>query len=61
MPSESTLPASFRAEAVKAFSEVRWEPGRKWGVKVPSVKTVEVEFAPPARGIEDSNVSPASP
>jgi hypothetical protein len=56
---ESTLPARFRDEAVKAFSQARWEPGRKWGVKVPSVKTVEVDFEPPVRGIESSNTSPA--
>jgi hypothetical protein len=56
----STVPVAFRDEAVKAFSEVRWEPGRKWGVKVASVKVVEVDFSPTARGIESSNVSPAN-
>lgn len=54
----STVPASFREEAVRAFSDVRWEPGRKWGVKVPSVKVVEVDFEPPARGVGNVNVSP---
>lgn len=56
----STVPQSFRDEAVKAFSEVRWEPGRKWGVKVPSIKIVEVDFEPPVRGIESPNVSPGA-
>ncbi|HEX4333667.1 MAG TPA: hypothetical protein VH040_16135 [Usitatibacter sp.] len=55
----STVPEAFRQEAVHAFSSVGWEPARKWGIKVPSVKRVEVDFEPPVRGLENPNVSPA--
>jgi hypothetical protein len=44
---ESTVPQAMRDEAVRAFSEVRWEPGRKWGIRVKSVKRIEVDLAPP--------------
>jgi hypothetical protein len=50
---DSTLPLNLRDEAVRAFSQVRWEPGRKWGVRVKSVKRVEVDLAPPP-GVEQS-------
>lgn len=55
----STVPEAFRREAVRAFSSVGWEPAHKWGIKVPSVKRVEVDFEPAVRGLENPNVSPA--
>jgi hypothetical protein len=55
----STVPESLRKEAVRAFSSVGWEPARKWGFRVASVKRVEVDFEPPVGGLENSNVSPA--
>ncbi|HXF79705.1 MAG TPA: hypothetical protein VN598_12625 [Usitatibacter sp.] len=55
----STVPQAFRQEAVKAFSSVGWEPAHKWGIRVPSVKRVEVDFEPPVGGLENPNVSPA--
>jgi outer membrane biosynthesis protein TonB len=55
---ESTLPASFREAAVRAFSQARWEPGRKWGLPVGARKVVEVNFPPPSRAIEGSISSP---
>lgn len=44
---DSTVPLDLRVEAVRAFSQVQWEPGRKWGVRVKSVKRVEVDLTPP--------------
>ena len=44
---ESLVPQKFRDEAVRAFSQARWEPGRKWGIRVKSVKRVEVDLEPP--------------
>ncbi|MGZ5659736.1 MAG: energy transducer TonB [Usitatibacter sp.] len=41
------VPGRLRDGAVKAFEQSRWEPARKWGVAVKSVKEVEVEFEPP--------------
>ena len=44
---ESTVPAKFRDDAVKAFSQARWEPGRIWGIRVKSLKLIEIDFEPP--------------
>ena len=44
---QSTLPGAFRESARKAFADVGWEPGRKCGLKVHSLKVVEVNYAPP--------------
>jgi hypothetical protein len=45
---ESLVPQAFRDEAARAFSQVRWEPGRLWGMRVKSVKRIEVDIdAPP--------------
>jgi outer membrane biosynthesis protein TonB len=44
---EAGVPASFRDAAVKAFTEVRWEPARKAGNRVKSLKVVEVDFQKP--------------
>jgi hypothetical protein len=50
---DSTVPLELRDEAVRAFSQVPWEPGRKWGMRVKSVKRIELELkAPP--GVEAS-------
>jgi len=56
---QSTVPEALRQEAVRAFSGVGWDPARKWGVRVASVKRVEVDFEPPVRGLRNANVSPA--
>jgi hypothetical protein len=48
---QSTVPPGLREDAIHAFSTVRWEPGRIWGVRVKSVKHVEVDLAPPP-GVE---------
>jgi hypothetical protein len=45
---ESTLPPVLAQRAIDAFSAARWQPGRKDGRELPSVKRVEVEFEPPA-------------
>ena len=50
---DSTVPLALRDEAVRAFSQVRWEPGRLWGLRVKSVKRVELELTPPP-GVEQS-------
>jgi hypothetical protein len=50
---DSTVPIELRDEAVRAFSEVAWEPGRKWGLRVKSVKRIELDLAPPP-GLEAS-------
>ncbi len=47
---EATVPPALRDSAVKAFSEVRWEPARKAGKRVKTVKVVEVDFQPPPEG-----------
>jgi TonB family protein len=47
---EATVPPAFRDSAAKAFSEARWEPARKAGKRVKTVKVVEVEFEPPPEG-----------
>jgi len=50
---DSTVPLELRDEAVRAFSQVQWEPGRLWGMRVKSVKRIELELkAPP--GVEAS-------
>jgi hypothetical protein len=45
---DSRVPQRLRDIAVSAFSQARWEPGRKWGLRVKSVKEVEVDVEPPA-------------
>ncbi|HEX7606904.1 MAG TPA: energy transducer TonB [Usitatibacter sp.] len=45
---ESRVPQRLRDIAVNAFSQARWEPGRKWGLRVKSVKEVEIDVEPPA-------------
>jgi hypothetical protein len=45
---DSRVPQRLRDIAVNAFSQARWEPGRKWGLRVKSVKEVEVDVEPPA-------------
>ena len=45
---DAKVPARLRDIAVNAFSQTRWEPGRKWGMRVKSLDVVEVEFEPPA-------------
>lgn len=45
--SESTVPLRLRDDAIRAFSTARWEPGRKWGFRVRSVKRVEIDLEPP--------------
>ena len=45
---ESLVPQALRDEALRVFSQARWEPGRLWGIRVKSVKRVEVDLeAPP--------------
>lgn len=46
---EASVPPAFRDAAVSAFSQARWEPGRKDGRRVNSVKVVEVSFEPPVK------------
>ena len=51
------VPERLRDNAVKAFSQTRWEPGRKWGIRVKSVKRVEIDFEPPP-GVRDRGLRP---
>ena len=48
----ASVPAAFSDAAVKAFSEARWEPGRRWGRRVKSVKAVEIDYDPPVPGLD---------
>lgn len=48
---ESTVPASFRDEAVQRFAVARFEPATRKGRAVKSVKKVEVRFDSPLRGL----------
>ena len=48
---QSTVPLDFREDAVRAFAQMRWEPGRKWGFRVKTVKRIEVNIEPPP-GVE---------
>lgn len=48
---ESTVPASFRDEAVQRFAATRFEPATRKGRAVKSVKKVEVRFDSPLRGL----------
>ena len=50
---DSTVPFDLRDEAIRAFSQAQWEPGRKWGMRVKSVKRIEVDLTPPP-GVEPS-------
>jgi hypothetical protein len=56
---KSTVPLRFREQAAKAFAQTRWEPGRKWGMAVKSLKVVEVDFEPPVRSL-DEPLNPSS-
>lgn len=49
---EARVPPAFLDAAVKAFSMARWEPGRKWWLRVGSVKGVEIDFEPPIRSLD---------
>jgi hypothetical protein len=44
---DSTVPLPLRDEALSAFSKVQWEPGQLWGMRVKSVKRIELELTPP--------------
>ena len=44
---EATLPSEIGERFVAAFREARWQPGRKAGREVRSVKRVEVVLEPP--------------
>jgi TonB family protein len=46
---ESTVPLQFQRSAVAAFSKARFEPARRMGRAVKSVKRVEVRFEAPLR------------
>ena len=48
---ESTVPVSFRDEAVQRFAATRFEPATRKGRGVKSVKKVEVRFDSPLRGL----------
>jgi hypothetical protein len=54
----ATLPPSLRDYAVKTFSQVRWEPGRKHWRSVRSIKVVEVDLTPPTRGVGRAPMQP---
>jgi hypothetical protein len=54
----AAVPTALRDLAVKTFSEVRWEPGRKLGRSVKSVKVIEVNFTPPVRDVGRSPMQP---
>lgn len=54
----ATLPPSLRDFAVKTFAQVRWEPGRKLGRSVRSIKVVEVDLAAPTRGAGRAPMQP---
>jgi hypothetical protein len=56
----STVPAKLRDDAMKAFSQARWEPGRIWGFRVGSLKVIEVDYEPPVRGLRQSFTQPGS-
>jgi hypothetical protein len=43
----ANVPPAYRDAAVKAFTEVGWEPGIKGGRKVKSMLPIEVEYEPP--------------
>ena len=49
---DASVPTRFLDVAVKAFSEARWEPGRRWGRRVKSVKAVEIDYDPPVPGLD---------
>ncbi|HET7401630.1 MAG TPA: energy transducer TonB, partial [Usitatibacter sp.] len=48
---QSTVPQAFRDHAVQIFSTAVFEPAQRGGRAVKSVKKVEVQFAPPIRGL----------
>jgi TonB family protein len=47
---ESTLPPVFAERAVEAFAAARFEPARRFGRAVRSVKRLELDIEPPAPG-----------
>jgi TonB family protein len=49
---ESTVPASFRDSAVRAFTRTPFDPAVRFGRPVKSVKRVEVNFAPPLQALD---------
>jgi hypothetical protein len=54
------MPQPVRDRVVKAFSEARWQPGRKAGGReVRSVKRIEVNYGPP-RGVGPTPMAPDS-
>jgi TonB family protein len=56
---EASVPAAFREAAVAAFAASRWEPGRKGGRRVRSLKAIEVRFEPP-KAVERPPMRPES-
>jgi TonB family protein len=46
----STLPAVFGERATQAFKRAKFEPARRFGRAVRSVKTLELEIEPPPPG-----------
>ena len=57
-PGATTLPPTFVETAAKAFSSVDWEPGRFHGLRVRTLKVVEVDFQPPNRALDGSITPP---
>jgi hypothetical protein len=49
---DSKIPARLRDIAVNAFSQVRWEPARKWGFRVKTVKAVEIDVEAPGGALD---------
>jgi hypothetical protein len=54
----AAVPTALRDLAVQTFSRVRWEPGRKLGRSVKSVKVIEVDFTPPIREVGRAPMQP---
>jgi hypothetical protein len=51
---EANVPTAYLDGSAQAFLETRFEPALKDGRKVRSVKRIEVRFAPPIRGLEET-------
>ena len=45
---DTTVPKAYEQVALRAFRSARFGPALKWGLRVKSVKKIEVEFSPPA-------------
>lgn len=56
---ETTLPAALLDHVLREFSQTRWQPARRHGREVRSLKRIELEFEPP-RGVQRAPMRPDS-